>query len=110
MEHAKHPSATKRGPGRRHAAVRSGKTKKTNFAAALVAHWAAKRAGSKAHKAKHTLRDKHGAVTLTGQPCEFVDCRPDGRWYELGGSSGPEGFAVDARRVWLAGISAQRGY
>ncbi len=56
------------------------------------------------------LRDEHGVITLTGVVCEFVDCKPDSRWYELGGSSGPDGFTKYARRIWLAGISAQRGY
>lgn len=56
------------------------------------------------------LRDEHGVITLTGAATEFVDCKPDSRWYELGGSSGPDGFTKIARRIWLAGISAQRGY
>ena len=47
---------------------------------------AAKLAEVRKHKQhKHPLRDEHGAYTLTGR-------------YEHG------------RRVWLAGISAQRGY
>jgi hypothetical protein len=79
MEHA-----TKRGPGRTHkdGTFRGGKAKKTNFAAALMAHWAKKRADSKAHKAKHPQRDKHGVYTRIG-------C---------------------GERIWRAGISAQRGY
>lgn len=107
MEHAKRPSATKSGTGRYHSAIKSGKAKKTNFAAALVAHWARKRADL---RDVPKLRDEHGVITLTGQQREFVDCKPDGRWYELGGSSGPEGFTKIARRIWLAGISARRGY
>ncbi|MEY2875268.1 MAG: hypothetical protein RLZZ373_2639 [Pseudomonadota bacterium] len=61
---------------------------------------------------KHPLRDAHGALTLTGSTTEFVDCKPEpaNRWYELGGSAGPDGFTKTARRIWLAGISAQRGY
>ncbi len=103
-EHAKHPSATKRGPSRYHSAVKSGKAKKTNFAAALMAHWAAKRAGSKAHKAKHTLRDEHGAITLVGARIDYIEPRgePSPLVQRLG--------ADKCRRVWLAGISAQRGF
>ena len=91
MKHAKRPSATKSGPGRYHSPVNSGKAKKTNFAAALMAHWAAKRAESNKHKVNHNRRDMHGAVTLTG-----------GKTWE----HGPE----HTRRIWLAGISAQRGF
>lgn len=88
--------ATKRGPGRQHkdGTFRGGKAKKTNFAAALMAHWAAKRAGSKAHKAKHTLRDDHGAFTYTGAERPVFENPFPARM---------------ERRKWLAGISAQRG-
>jgi hypothetical protein len=61
-------------------------------------------------KKTHPLRDAHGALTLTGTTVEFIDIKPDSRHYELGGSSGPDGFTRTARRIWLAGISAQRGY
>ncbi len=103
----------KRGPGRFHrdGTPRNGKAKKTNFAAAPMAHWAKKRAESKAHiGTNHAICDKHGAVTLAGSTILFENCEPGARWYELGGSSGPEGFTKLARRIWLAGISAQRGY
>jgi hypothetical protein len=40
---------------------------------------------------KHSLRDEHGAYTLVGR-----DQMP--------------GTGFDGRRMWLAGISAQRGY
>jgi hypothetical protein len=105
--------ATKSGPGRRHkdGTYRNGKAKKTNFAAALQAHWAKKRAGSKAHIGKNlAICDKHGAVTLTGSVCRFENCEPGASWYDLGGSAGPDGFTRIARRIWLGGISAQWGF
>lgn len=55
-------------------------------------------------------RDANGAVTLTGSRIEFIDVDPGQRYFELGGYSGPDGFAKDVRRIWLAGVSAQRGY
>lgn len=54
----------------------------------------------------HTLRDKHGAITLTGGRCQFMWVPYDPRWYQMAGSQ-DEWFG---RRIWLAGISAQRGY
>ena len=80
----RHGHATKRGPGRIHkdGAFRNGKTKKMGFADAVMNAAAKKRAGAM----KFGLRDKHGALTLTGKPI------------------------VGPRRMWLAGISAQRGY
>lgn len=56
-------------------------------------------------------RDENGAITLVGATVEFGDYRPDpARWFETGGGTHPDGFVVTARRIWLAGISAQRGY
>jgi hypothetical protein len=53
-----------------------------------------KRADSEAHKAKHELRDENGAFTLVGRdPLRRIGT--DGR---------------EVRRMWLAGISAQRNY
>jgi len=54
-----------------------------------------KLAPARAHKQhKHPLRDEHGAYTLVGR------IRPTGAFAEW----------VVTRRVWLAGISAQRWY
>lgn len=55
-------------------------------------------------------RDENGAVTLTGSTTLFEDATPGPGWFELGGSSSPAGFTKTARRIWLAGISAQRGF
>jgi hypothetical protein len=60
--------------------------KRTRAYVALIAAWASKRITKAAH------RDKHGAYTLVGR-------HP---W------AGVEG--VSGRRIWLGGISAQRGY
>lgn len=105
------PHATKRGPGRRHKAgtYRGGKAKKMNFAAALMAHWAAKRAGSRAHKLAHPLRDAHGAYTVVGPMFNALDPlnpRPE----LLDSARHHDAFNGHVRRIWLAGISAQRGY
>lgn len=43
----------------------------------------------------HPLRDEHGAVTLAGRPHPWLDANV---------------LAHGGRRVWLAGVSAQRGY
>lgn len=60
--------------------------KKTRAYVALCAAWAQKRVINWKGK-----RDEHGAFTLVGRG-------------EL------PGVGIDGRRVWLAGISAQRGY
>jgi hypothetical protein len=102
-------SATKRGPGRLHVqgdGTKTMKQRKVRYADGAVQ---AQRQRNLA-KPLHPLRDEHGAYTLTGSPVEFVDCRPGAGWREIGGSSGPDGFTVTACRIWLAGISAQRGY
>jgi len=66
---------------------------------------------ARAHKqAKHPLRDQHGALTFVGKPCELVGIKPSSREFEIeGGSDHGERFYT-VRRIWLAGISAQRGY
>lgn len=48
---------------------------------------------------KHPLRDEHGAYTLVGRNTFVPSAQPwdQDEW-------------VPGRRVWLAGISAQRGY
>lgn len=58
----------------------------------------------------HNLHDKHGAFTLTGGRATFVGFNPGPDWFPVAAASGPEGLETTARRVWLAGISAQRGY
>ena len=55
-------------------------------------------------------RDMHGGFTLTGGRATFVDHNPGTAWFPVGGAVGPCGFEVTARRIWLAGVSAQRGY
>lgn len=59
-----------------------GKGPRGTFAFGIVNAAAKKLADSKAHKAKHPRRDADGAYTQVG----------------------------DTRRMWLAGISARRGY
>ncbi len=56
------------------------------------------------------LRDKNGALTVTGSLTTFSDLKPGPRYFEFGGSTSPEGFTTHARRIWLAGVSAQRGF
>ena len=80
-------SATKSGPGRYAKSGEPGtritkQRKKTRAYVALMAAWAQKRV------TKATLRDDHGAYTVVGRDCET--------------NSG--------RRMWVGGISAQRGY
>lgn len=71
--------------------------KRTRAYVALMAHWASKRI------TKAKLRDEHGAYTLVGrrEPLYFTDDfhpRKTVAAWRTG------------RRVWLAGISAQRGF
>lgn len=83
------PRATKKGPGRYHKGGEPGNrlTKERPMRAylALLAAWAARRVST--WKGPF---DKHGAFTWTGRIRH------------------PE--VTSARRPWLAGISAQRGY
>ena len=46
-------------------------------------------------------------VTLVGSKVEFEGVKLDSRWHELAGAS--DGWCL-ARRIWLGGISAMRGY
>lgn len=73
---------------------------------ALMAAWASKRIT----KAKH--RDEHGAYTCVGPVYEVYGVSPDeGREHVIGGGQESDGTVFyGARRKWLAGISAQRGY
>jgi len=68
---------------------------------------------ARVHKqAKHPQRDKHGAYTCVGPVVHFepgFDGVPvdDAGYRVMGGSSEGDWYG---RRIWLAGISAQRGY
>lgn len=104
------PSATKRGPGRKHRAGEPGnrltKARPQRAYVALMAAWAAKRIT----KARH--RDDHGAYTCVGPVYEVYGMNPDeGREHVIGAGKESDGTAFySARRKWLGGISAQRGY
>lgn len=101
-------SATKRGPGRKHAngTTKIGRKKVASYGLGIQAQFDRQRAASS--KAKHPLRDEHGAFTLTGA--------------RHGGIGGPLRYMRDdhpllgamsahvGRRKWLAGISAMRGF
>lgn len=64
---------------------------KTSYVQGLMNHWAKKRREAMPKEGK--LRDEHGAFTLVGN-------REQSTW------AGP----TAGRRMWLAGVSAQRGY
>lgn len=105
--------ASKSGPGRLHVqgdGKRERKTLKQRQAGAygrgLMNHFNRKRQQA----LRPSLRDDNGALTLVGATVSFVDVHPDSRHYVLGGCAGPDGFSKLARRIWLAGISAQRGF
>jgi hypothetical protein len=108
-EHSKRASATKRGPGRYHQAGEPG-TRLTKPHAqrtyeALMAAWAAKRI------TKAALRDEHGAYTTVGSTYEVEGMAPDtAREHVTSSWVHGEDMGYTARRKWLAGISAQRGY
>jgi hypothetical protein len=71
---------------------------RANVAARRPARTQPKFAKARAHKQhKHPLRDEHGAYTLVGRP----------RGYGRNDTSELPNFG---RRIWLGGISAQRGY
>lgn len=58
----------------------------------------------------HPLRDEHGAITFVGKPYELIGVKPSSREFVIeGGSDHGERFYT-VRRIWLAGISAQRGF
>jgi hypothetical protein len=91
------PSATKRGPGRKHRGGKPGnrmtKPRAVRAYQALLAAWASKVI------TKAPLRDDHGAYTLVGKARDLLVLIGD----EYVEEHRP-------RRVWLAGISAQRGF
>lgn len=56
-------------------------------------------------------RDAHGAVTFVGPAYECVGVEPTSREFVLSGGKEASGERFyTARRIWLAGISAQRGF
>lgn len=76
-----------------------------------------KLAPQRVHKQhKHQLRDEHGAITLVGgtYTVEGEGLQPTSREHLLGGVFEGVGAGgrteYTARRIWLGGISAQRGY
>lgn len=106
------PSSTKRGPGRRHQQGDGHDLKGTSsrYVQGLLNHWAKKRRES-AQKVGGAPRDAHGAVTLIGQQYELVGVEPTSREFVLAGGKtvGGESFYL-VQRIWLGGISAQRGH
>jgi hypothetical protein len=82
--------------------------KKTRAYVALMAAWASKRVPK-----WEGPRDEHGAYTLVGSVYEMEgeDLQPTSREHLFGGSVANGGHTqYTARRIWLAGVSAQRGY
>lgn len=105
---SKNASATKRAPGRYPVSgepgARLSKSRTTRAYVALGAAWAAKRVTN----AKR--RDEHGAYTLTGGTYSYEGVAPTSRDHVIsGGKDDGEPFFT-GRRIWLAGISSQRGY
>lgn len=89
---------------------RAGRSVKGTFGASLVAAWAKNRRDSKAHVAKHP-RNPDGAVTFVGRMYELEGVKPTPREYQFGGGVHDDGVSFHTvRRIWLAGISAQRGF
>lgn len=102
-------SATKCGPGRTHRSGRPGnrltKPHAQRAYEALLAAWAAKRVP------KALFRDEHGAYTCVGGTYEVEGMAPDANREHVTSSwVHGEDMGYTARRKWLAGISAQRGY
>jgi hypothetical protein len=59
----------------------------------------------------HQLHDEHGAYTLVGGTYEVEGIEPDtSREHVTSSWVDGEDFGYTARRKWLGGISAQRGY
>jgi hypothetical protein len=79
---------------------------RTRAYVALVAAWASKRETN-----WKGPRDEHGAYTCVGSMYAVIGMRPDEsseHVFEAGQDDGEPFYT--ARRKWLAGISAQRGY
>lgn len=103
------PSATKRGPGRKHRAGAPGtrltKARPQRAYVALMAAWASKRI------TKAEVRDENGAYVCVGPVYEVEGMAPDtSREHVTASWVHGEDMGYTARRKWLAGISAQRGY
>lgn len=78
--------------------------KRTRAYKALMAAFASKRV------TKPALRDDHGAYTLVGGAYTVEGGTPSkSEHVTAAGVGNGEGF-YSARRIWLAGISAQRGF
>jgi hypothetical protein len=97
QEHSKRASTTKRGPGRYATQGTPGnrisKDRPVRAYKALMDAWAQKRVPK-----WQGPRDEHGAYTQVGK----VRTAPS--------NDHPDEFDIFPRRIWLAGISAQRGY
>jgi hypothetical protein len=90
-------------PGKRRAGRSAGR-----YGRGLVNHWNAKRLKE---RGRPPLHDEHGAFTLVGPETMFVDYAPGPRYFETCCETHPHaGQVIFARRKWLAGVSAQRGY
>lgn len=102
---------TKKGPGRKHAdGTKRGGKRSTRFVQGLMNHWAKKRRDAMPKVGGHP-RDTHGAVTFVGLAYECTGAEPTSREFVLSGGKDANGERFyTARRIWLAGISAQRGY
>lgn len=82
----------------RDAMRKNGKLRSGAFGQGLLNAW--DRMRERAARKKHPLRDEHGSFTKTGRD-HTVDI-PDTGWDDWKWKA--------PRRLWLAGISAQRGY
>jgi hypothetical protein len=80
--------------------------RRTRAYVALMAAWVAKQI------TKAKLRDEHGAYTCVGPVYEVYGMNPDeAREHVIGAGTESDGTVFySARRKWLAGISAHRGY
>lgn len=88
----------------------NGRGPKGIFGAGIVAAAAKKLRDSKEHQAKHPLRDAHGALTLIGSGFELLGVQPTSRDFVISGGQQDGQILHGCRRIWLAGISAQRGF
>lgn len=88
----------------------NGNGPKGTFGASLVASWAKKRRDSKAHLDKYP-RNPDGAVTFVGRMYDLEGVKPTSREFQFGGGVHEDGVSFHTvRRIWLGGISAQRGF
>lgn len=88
----------------------NGRGPKGVFGAGIVAAVAKKLRDSKAFQLKHP-RNADGAMTFVGPKYELDGVKPTGAEFELSGGVHDDGTTFHTvRRIWLGGISAQRGY